>query len=97
MIENGTATPGISVAERLRRNRKITITTRQIVSTSVNSTSWIEPRMDSRGVERDREIDRRAESPAGRLRQQLLDVVDDLDGVGAGLALDREDDAARRR
>ena len=45
MIENGTAIPGISVAVRFRRNRKITITTRQMVSASVNCTSPIEPRM----------------------------------------------------
>ncbi len=46
-IESGTATPGISVAERFLRNRKITITTRHTVSTSVNSTSRMEPRIDS--------------------------------------------------
>ncbi len=38
-MERGTAAPGIKVAERFRRNRKMTITTRQMVSTSVNSTS----------------------------------------------------------
>ena len=38
-MENGTAQPGISVAEKLRRNRKITITTMQTVSIRVNSTS----------------------------------------------------------
>src|SRR5258708_6303426 len=36
---SGTVTPGISVAQRLRRKRKITITTRAIVSSRVNSTS----------------------------------------------------------
>ena len=46
-IESGTATPGIRVAEMLRRNRKITITTRQMVSTRVNFTSWIDLRIDS--------------------------------------------------
>ena len=39
MMENGTASPGIIVAERFRRNRKMTITTRAMVRTSVNSTS----------------------------------------------------------
>src|ERR1039458_10611965 len=47
MMESGTAAPGINVALRLRRKTKITITTRQTVSTRVNSTSWIEPRIDS--------------------------------------------------
>src|ERR1039458_2518172 len=42
MIESGTATPGIRVAERFRRNRKITITTRQTVSRRVNFTSLME-------------------------------------------------------
>ena len=30
-----------------------------------------------------------------QLRQQLLDLIDRLDDVGAGLALDVEDDAGR--
>src|ERR1035437_2206530 len=54
-MENGTAQPGISVAERLRRKRKITRTTTPIVSSSVNSTSCMEPRMDcdaSKAMER---------------------------------------------
>ena len=45
-MENGTAAPGISVAEILRRNRKMTRITMQTVSSSVNSTSRIELRMD---------------------------------------------------
>ena len=47
MIENGSARLGITVAERLRRNRKITITTRPSVSTMVNCTSWSDSRMVS--------------------------------------------------
>ena len=43
--ESGTAMPGIMVAERLRRNRKITITTSPMVSISSNSTSATEARM----------------------------------------------------
>ncbi len=38
-IESGTATLGIMVADRLRRNRKITRTTRTMVRISSNSTS----------------------------------------------------------
>ena len=39
MIEKGTAAPGINVAETLRRNRKITITTTHTTRVRVNSTS----------------------------------------------------------
>ena len=41
-IDSGSASEGISVARTLRRNRKITITTRQSVSSSVNCTSSTE-------------------------------------------------------
>ena len=43
--DSGTVMPGISVAHRLRRNRKITITTSAMVSISVNWTSSTEARM----------------------------------------------------
>ena len=46
MIEKGSARLGMMVAERFRRNRKITMTTSPRVSTMVNSTS----RYDSRIV-----------------------------------------------
>src|SRR5213595_2973954 len=46
MMESGTAAPGMRVAVRFRRNRKMTNTTRQMVRTRVNSTSWIDPRID---------------------------------------------------
>src|SRR5271166_933951 len=46
-IESGTATPGITVAEIFRRKRKITITTRQMVSIRVNLTSWMESRIEA--------------------------------------------------
>src|ERR1017187_166859 len=39
MSDNGTATLGIMVAERLRRKRKITMTTSAMVSINSNSTS----------------------------------------------------------
>jgi len=38
-IERGNARLGMTVAERFRKKRKITITTRPIVSSSVNCTS----------------------------------------------------------
>jgi hypothetical protein len=43
--DSGTATLGISVAEALRRNRKITITTRAMASASSNCMSSTEARM----------------------------------------------------
>ena len=43
-----------------------------------------------------RDVDRRRQRRL-QLRQQLLDAVDHLDDVGAGLALDVEDDRRRRR
>jgi len=43
--DNGTATLGTMVPERLRRNRKITITTSAIVSRRENSTSFTDARM----------------------------------------------------
>ena len=43
--DSGTATLGMMVAERLRRNRKITITTSPMVSISSNCTSATEARM----------------------------------------------------
>ena len=46
MSDIGTARLGMTVAERLRRNRKITITTRATVSLSVNFTSFTDARMD---------------------------------------------------
>jgi len=46
-MDMGRAREGMIVARRLRRNRKITRTTRQTVSTRVNFTSDTESRMDS--------------------------------------------------
>src|SRR5712692_2488908 len=44
-MEMGTATLGMTVAERLRRKRNMTMTTRTIVSMSVNSTSSTDARI----------------------------------------------------
>ena len=48
-IETGRARLGITVADRFRRNRKITRTTRPTVSPSVSLTSWTDSRI---GAER---------------------------------------------
>ena len=48
---SGTVMLGISVAQALRRNSRITITTRPMVSASVNSTSLTEARMVTVAVE----------------------------------------------
>src|SRR2546428_14000230 len=45
MIEMGTATLGMIVADRLRRNKNMTITTGAIVRIRVNSTSATEARL----------------------------------------------------
>src|SRR4030081_4154737 len=50
---SGTVMLGMTVAQKLRRNSRITITTRPIVSASVNSTSATEARM---GVVRSRMV-----------------------------------------
>ena len=42
---SGTVMPGMSVAQKLRRNSRITITTRKMVSSRVNSTSSTEARI----------------------------------------------------
>ena len=47
MIESGSARLGMTVADRLRRKRKITRITRAIVSTRVNLTSATDARIDS--------------------------------------------------
>ncbi|MEA2166590.1 MAG: hypothetical protein QOK37_4717 [Thermoanaerobaculia bacterium] len=46
-IDSGRASDGMIVAERFRRKRKITITTRKSVSSSVNFTSDTDARMVS--------------------------------------------------
>src|ERR1700747_3466697 len=43
--ESGTATLGMIVADKVRRNKKITMTTSATVSTKVNCTSLTEARM----------------------------------------------------
>ena len=43
--DSGTVTAGMTVAQKLRRNRKITMTTSATVSSNVNCTSATEARM----------------------------------------------------
>ena len=78
-----------TVAQKLRRKRKITITTRAMVRTSVNSTSATDA---SIACERsDTSSTLMAGGHRGRqLRHRRLDRVDDLDDVGAGLAEDQQ-------
>ena len=45
--DSGTVTAGMTVAQKLRRNRKITMTTSATVSSNVNCTSATEARMVS--------------------------------------------------
>ena len=81
------------VAETLRRNRKITITTSPSVSSMVNSTSLYDSRIVSDRSYRMSMLTEGGSSVAED-RQQVLDAVGDFDGVGAGLALNRENDRA---
>ena len=91
--ESGSAAAGISVADTFRRNRKITRITRPMVSTQR------ELHVADRGADRLRAVEQHVElhgagDLGADLRQERPDRVDDLDGVRAGLALDREHDRA---
>ena len=86
--DSGTATLGISVAEALRRNTKITATTRPTARISSNCTSL------HRGADGDGAVGEHLHVHRGRqralqLRQQRLDAVHRLDHVGARLAAAR--------
>ena len=87
----GSARLGMTVAERLRRNRKMTRTTSAMVRSSVNLTSSTDSRMDTERSKRMSRFDRRRHLSAED-GQKILDAVHHLDRVGAGLALDRQDD-----
>ncbi len=89
---SGTVTLGMSVAQKFRRNSKITITTRQIVSTRVNSTSATDARMV---VVRSRMVSTLTAGGmrAVRWRYFGLNSIDSFDDVGARLLEHREDDA----
>src|SRR5438132_8996995 len=76
---SGTVMPGMNVAQKLRRNKRMTRTTRPIVSTSVNSTSCTEAdrhRAVKDGLDRDG-----GRNVGGEPRQLRLDVVDGVDDV----------------
>ena len=83
----------MTVAQKLRRNMKITTTTRAMVSSSVNCTSSTDGADGLRAVAQDADLDRRRHRGA-QLRQLRLDAVDGLDDVGAGLLEDDEEHAA---
>ena len=81
------------VADALRRNRKITSTTSATAIARWNCTSATESRIDSERSSRNCMLDRGRHLGAER-RQPLAHRVDHRDGVGVGLALDREHDGA---
>ena len=93
--ESGTAILGMIVADRLRRNRKMTITTSATVSISSNSTSCTDARIV---VVRSVRICTVTDDGQRGLqaRHQRLDPVDDRDDVGAGLALNIDDHGRRQ-
>ena len=86
---SGTVTLGMMRRPELRRNRKITITTRAMDSSRVNSTSLTEARMVCV-----RSTMVRTWMAGGMLassaRQRLLDALDGGDDVGAGLLEDNQ-------
>ena len=84
----------MSVAETLRRKRKITSTTSAMVRSSVNFTSWTESRIDCRAVVEDVQVDRGRQLLAELRAGALEHAVHHLDGVGAGLPLDGQHDRA---
>src|SRR5262249_4242319 len=90
-MESGSASEGMIVAERLRRKRKITITTRKSVSRRVNFTSLTEARFGA--VAMDLKVDAGGQL-AAELRQQRAHAVGDFDGVRAGLLLHGENERA---
>ena len=92
--DSGTDRLGIRVARALRRNTKITSTTRMTASVSSNSTSSHRGADGHGAVGQDVEVDRGRQRGL-QLRQQRLDALDHRDDVGAGLALDVEDDGRR--
>ena len=81
------------MADRFRRNRKITITTRAMVRTSVNSTSWIDARID---FEASNATDKLTDGGISRRNcgSKSEDAVDNLHCIGARLPLDGENDSA---
>ena len=82
--QTGMIALGISVARTSRRNRKITITTRTMVISRVISTSRTEARMV--WVRSARMLTLIAGGmSASQAGQRLVDAVDGLDDVGAGL------------
>ena len=92
--DSGSATPAISVARSERRNSSTTSVTSTTLRISVNCTSWTEARMVTV-----RSVTTVRLTPAGIARCSLgnfgADLAHHLDHVGAGLALDVDDDGRR--
>ena len=94
MSESGTATLGIAVARRLRKNTKITPTTRPMVS-SERELHVFDRRAHGLGAVAESTFDLDAlRQRRLQLRQERLHPVGDLDDVRARLALDVENDGA---
>ncbi len=90
-MESGTATAGMKVARRERRKRKMTMMTSAMVRQQLEL-DVLDRGADGVGaVGEDAEVDAGGKRLA-ELGQERLDLVDDADDVGAGLALDVDDD-----
>ena len=93
-IDRGTATLGMMVAYRLRRKRKITITTRR------DGQHQFEFNVGDRGLDVGGKVGEGSDVDARRqiglqLRHQQLNTLDHADGVGAGLPLHVENHRRR--
>ena len=89
---SGITALGISVARTLRRNRKITTTTRTMVISSVTFTSCDRGADGLGAVHQDVDLDGGRNVGLQR-RQRFSDIVHGLDDVGAGLLEDDQQDA----
>ena len=95
-IDTGTATPGMNVAAAAAQEQE------DDEDDQDDGQHQLELHVVHRGADgrravgQHRDLHRRRQS-ALELRQELLDAVDDLDQVGAGLALDVDDDRRRDR
>src|SRR5262249_48616201 len=91
MIDSGSATPAMMVARMVRRKISTTVMTNATLRISVNCTSRTEARMLAVAAWTTGRVE---PTSNGRLqfRQLVLDALYRLDDIGAGLALDVDDD-----
>ncbi len=89
MSARGTVMLGMNVAQKSRRNTKITITTSAIVRTRVNSTSRTEARIGRGAITEDGDM-QSCRSDGLKLRQHGFDLVDSRDDIRIGKFRNRQ-------